>query len=95
MPFRHDPDEGPSAADQRAFGEGRVRTGICPDCGAEVIDDADICPRCFAFLDGNTLRPGRRRRGFFHEQWKTFILILLIVSMVGGGVLFVLSRIGR
>jgi hypothetical protein len=94
MPYRPDPDEGPSPADQRRFGDDAVRTGLCPDCGAEVLDDADICPRCFMFLDGETLqRPARARRGFFHKRWITLLILLLIVSMVGGAVAFILARL--
>ena len=30
-------------------------TGYCPECGAEVYDDADACPKCFAWITGRTL----------------------------------------
>ena len=52
MPRR---DEGPSPDDLRRFGEEADTTGYCPECGAEVYDDADACPKCFAWITGRTL----------------------------------------
>lgn len=73
-------DEGPSAEDLRRFGGD---TAACPDCGAEVWDQADVCPKCFAYLGGDTVRRGRQRR----RTWRTAIILLILagvaVSMVG------------
>ena len=52
MPRR---DEGPSLDDLRRFGSEADTTGYCPECGAEVYDDADACPKCFAWITGRTL----------------------------------------
>ena len=52
MPRR---DEGPSPEDLRRFGEEAETWGYCPECGAKVYDDADVCPKCFAWITGRTL----------------------------------------
>ncbi len=94
MPFRKDQDEGPSEEDQERFGDDRVSTGLCPDCGGEVFDDAEVCPRCFAYIDGGVRPKPRGRRGFFHRQWKTLLLVALVASMLSGSI-FVLFQLMR
>ena len=49
-------DEGPSLEDLRRFGSEADTTAYCPECGAEVYDDADACPKCFTWITGRTLR---------------------------------------
>lgn len=94
MPFRPDPDEDPSEEDQARFGEDRVSTGYCPDCGAQVFDDADVCPRCFAFIAGE-IRAKPKGGGFFREQWKVLLVLALIFGMVGSLLIYFLARYGR
>lgn len=50
--MRHDLDEGPSPEDIERFSHGG---GYCPDCGAEVFDDADVCPSCGTWITGDVL----------------------------------------
>jgi len=45
-------DEGPSPEDIERFGHDG---GYCPDCGAEVYDDADLCPKCGTWITGEVL----------------------------------------
>lgn len=71
MPGRLDDDEGPSEEDVARFGgeessdddpddlqsrHRRERRGFCPQCGAEVYEDADLCPKCFAWITGDVVR---------------------------------------
>ena len=44
-------DEGPSLDDLNRFGGD---TAYCPECGEEIWDQAEFCPRCRAFLAGHT-----------------------------------------
>lgn len=49
----------------------------CPECGAEVYEDADRCPKC-----GNYIIPGRRRRGTAGWiRWTALGLVALIVAV--------------
>jgi hypothetical protein len=80
VPQRRDPDEGPSDEDLDRFGEDSpVADARCPDCGAAVWSEADVCPKCYAFLDGDAPRP---TRGFFARRWRTLVVVLLIVAML-------------
>lgn len=80
MPQRRDPDEGPSDEDLDRFGEDSpVADARCPDCGAAVWSEADVCPKCYAFLDGDAPRP---TRGFFARRWRTLVVVLLILAML-------------
>lgn len=91
MPFRPDEDEDPSDEDQVRFGEQAEETGTCPDCGAEIYDNADICPKCFAYIGGDTLAklPTGRPRGRFHKQWIILLVVLLIVSLLWADWMFI------
>lgn len=81
---RHDDDhegEGPSAEDLRRFSEGEA---FCPDCGAEIHDLAEVCPKCYAYLAGETsrFRPVERdlrRRGV------AITVVILILVLLGWG----------
>jgi hypothetical protein len=80
VPQRRDPDEGPSDEDLDRFGEDSpVADARCPDCGAAVWSEADVCPKCYAFLDGDAPRP---TRGFFARRWRTLVVVLLIFAML-------------
>ena len=68
-------------ADQRRFSS---ETAFCPECGAEIYDAADICPKCFSWIDGDTThrKPSRLKRSL-----KTVVvLVLLAVFLAGAGV---------
>ncbi len=79
-------DEGPSEEDLRRFGD---ETAYCPDCGAEVWDGADVCPKCFAYLGGDTSRHRPIDR-WWRSRWKIVIVAVLIIVLSGFG--FVLLR---
>ena len=48
-------DEGPSSEDIQSLDKD---TGYCSECGAEIWDQSDICPKCgFALVRGTLSRP--------------------------------------
>ena len=64
-------------ADQKRFSSD---VAYCPECGAEIVDDADICPKCFTWIDGTThSKPSKLKRSLH-----TFVVVLLIVAAVVG-----------
>jgi len=68
-----DPDyEGPSADDIDRFGS---ETRLCPECGAEVWDEASICPRCGLALDDAISSPRN---------------LILTIGLILGGIAFIL-----
>jgi hypothetical protein len=80
VPRRADPDEGPSDDDLDRFGEDSpVADARCPDCGAAVWSEADVCPRCYAFLGGDAHRPAR---GLFARRWRTLVVVAMILAML-------------
>ena len=81
MPTRHDPDEGPSDEDIDRFGEDAPKADArCPDCGAAVWSEADICPKCYAFLGDGAALPSRG--GIFARKWRVLVLLVLLVAML-------------
>lgn len=80
MPTRRDPDEGPSEDDIDRFGDkSPTLDARCPDCGARVWSEADVCPKCFAYLGGDA---PRARKGLFAGRWRTAVIVALIVAML-------------
>lgn len=70
-------DEGPSTQDVERFSHEHA---FCPDCGAEIWDQADVCPKCFAYLDGQTLsRPPINN--WLRNRWRLLIIIALLIAM--------------
>jgi hypothetical protein len=74
-------DEGPSDEDLRRFSAGEA---FCPDCGAEIHDQADVCPRCYAYLGGDTsrFRPVERD---LRGRFITITVVALILVLLGWG----------
>lgn len=71
-----DPDfEGPSADDIDRFGSD---TRLCPECSAEVWDEASICPDCGCAFDDAISNPRSARN------------LILTAGLILGGVAFVL-----
>ncbi len=67
-------DEGPSPDDVRRFSG---TTAYCPDCGAEIWDQAEVCPSCGSLLGGETLsRPPVEES--FRRRW----LVLVVLGAV-------------
>lgn len=66
-------DEGPSIDDLNRFGSDEA---YCPECGEEIYDQAEFCPKCHAYLAGNT---SSRSPVELEFRGKWFILIAIIV----------------
>ncbi len=90
MSYRADPDEDPSDEDVQRFGEGEA-TVRCPDCGASVWAEADICPKCFTILTGDLPRRGPLAVGF-HRRFKVVVVLALLFLFLGGFTVFRCSR---
>jgi hypothetical protein len=59
-------------------------SAYCPDCGAEVWDSVEVCPKCYAYLGGHTShRP--KIQNWMNSKSLTVIIVLLIVAMLIGG----------
>jgi len=58
--------EGPSADDLDRFGD---ELNPCPNCGAEVYDQADICPACGEVL--HTTKPV--------SAWVGVVVVVLVI----------------
>ena len=77
-------DEGPSSEDLERFGDD---TALCPDCGAEVWDEADICPKCFAYIGGQASRHAPLQRWVNRKS----IILIVILLLIGFGLMWILS----
>ncbi|MSR69766.1 MAG: hypothetical protein EXS17_05415 [Phycisphaerales bacterium] len=79
-------DNDPTDEDVRRFSAPVVAR--CPDCGAAVIEEAEICPKCHAFLwDGPAPRESAPRRGV---RFVAIALILLVILSLTGLIAIVL-----
>ncbi len=76
--MRNEIDEGPSSADIERFD--RVEA-YCPDCGAEIWDQADVCPKCYAYLGGETSRH-KPVDLWLRQRWTMFVVIILLLAML-------------
>lgn len=72
-------DEGPSPEDLRRFGG---ETAFCPDCGAQIWDQADVCPRCYAYLGGETARHRSRAHRERRHRWRKLVMAIVLVAML-------------
>ncbi|MCE9620108.1 MAG: hypothetical protein K8R92_09380 [Planctomycetes bacterium] len=75
-------DEGPSEEDLRRYGvdapDAESAVVYCPDCGSEMHPDAEICPKCFCFIEGQRLRrPPLKERT---RRARTVLIVLLLVA---------------
>lgn len=64
-------DDGPQESDLERFSGVTVR---CPQCGAELYDDAEVCYRCGSAVTGWS---DRERR-----VWPAVIVVLLILALL-------------
>jgi hypothetical protein len=82
-------DEDPhDAADRARFSSEK---GFCPECGEEIYDAADICPKCFSWIDGAT----HRRRTRFSTGFRKLVVTALLAAFLSGTIgwlLFVFLR---
>lgn len=69
-------DEGPSPDDLERFDRD---TAYCPDCGAEMWDQADVCPKCFAYVAGETSSKQPTQR-WFHQRTVLLVIIALLAA---------------
>lgn len=51
----------------------------CPDCGTAVWSEADVCPKCYAYLGGDA---PRGRPGPFAGKWRTVVVLALLAAML-------------
>ena len=76
-----DIDEGPSSEDIDRLDH---ESALCPDCGAEVWDAAEVCPKCFAYIGGNAVaRPKQPSRAWLRMAMIVVLAVgLLVVSLL-------------
>jgi len=86
MPSRRDDDsldddyddpEAPDEADQDSHDE--PETVQCPFCGREVVEEAEICPRCGNFIGSSDDATKRSHRG-----WVILTAIVLLTAIALG-----------
>lgn len=73
-PQDEDPHE---AADRARFSSEK---GFCPECGAEIHDAADICPKCFSWIDGAT----HRKRTPLSAGFRTIVVGAILAALLSG-----------
>jgi hypothetical protein len=69
-------DEGPSPDDIDRFGDS---SGYCPDCGAEVWDDVEVCPVCGSPIGGQVLH----RHPETDLARKRMIIVTVVATLIG------------
>jgi ribosomal protein L37E len=56
-------------------------TAYCPRCGAEVWDQAEVCPACGEYLGGNTsTRPPLMAE--WRAKWVILIILAVLIAFV-------------
>jgi hypothetical protein len=71
-------DEGPSSEDIERLDH---ESALCPDCGAEIWDAAEICPKCFAYIGGNAVN---------RRPWPTWLRKVLVIVLAVGLIIITL-----
>jgi predicted amidophosphoribosyltransferase len=71
-------DEDPSPEDLERFGHD---TAHCPECGAEIWDQADLCPDCGAAVSGRVAgRPPVET--WFRRRWLVLVVIVALAAFL-------------
>lgn len=71
-------NEGPSAHDIERFSD---ETGRCPNCGAEVWDQAEFCPECGDQIGNDISRLGPIDRDMRNRMF-IFIIVLVVIGFI-------------
>ena len=74
----YDDPEDPDAADQDVHDD--PETFSCPFCRREVVEGADICPKCGNFIGGTDDSVTSRT----HPRWVIITAILLLAAIACG-----------
>ncbi len=69
-------DEDPSPEDLERFSGD---TALCPDCGAQVWDQAEVCSSCGAYLHGETVSQPPVQR-WFRRRWLTLVAVVTAIA---------------
>ena len=67
------------------------QTAYCPECGAEIYDSADVCTKCFTWIDGATT--GRRTARRARSRVRRAVTWILIAALLAGAGAFWLVRL--
>ena len=71
-------DEDPSPQDIDRFGG---ETAYCPDCGAEIWDQAERCPACGNLVGGRT-RSREPVEAWLRGRWLALVAILALLAFL-------------
>ena len=71
-------DDGPSNEDIERFDS---ETGWCPECGAEVWDDATICQSCGDDISGKVLA-WPRDQYLIHKRAMMVVLVVVLIAFL-------------
>jgi hypothetical protein len=72
----YDDPEAPDEADQDSHDD--PETVRCPFCGREVVEEADLCPRCGNFIGGDD------RTTRTHSRWIVVTAVVLLAATALG-----------
>lgn len=84
-------DDGPldeDSGDEHAEDDGDA-SAYCPECGALVHDSADICSKCFTWIDGAERHPPGAKRA--RARRHALVAWILIGSILAGTLLFLVA----
>jgi uncharacterized membrane protein YvbJ len=70
--------EGPGPDDLERFGGD---TAWCPDCGEEVWDQAERCPKCGSGIGGRTAHR-RPVESWFRSRWLIAVAVAALAAML-------------
>ena len=74
-----DDREDPTFADQDSDDD--ADTTVCPFCGREVVEGADVCPKCGNFIGGSD--DARKR---IHPRWVILTAVVLLAAIAWAAV---------